>query len=77
MPPMLRRLFLVFLPSLVASVSHANDASWNCEQNKDTKEWACVGEKKKVATAEPTPAPSLPIAPCAQAAPPADPLRHQ
>ena len=58
MPPMLRRLFLVFLPSLVASVSHANDASWNCEQNKDTKEWACVGEKKKVATAEPTPAPA-------------------
>jgi len=57
MPPMLRRLFLVFLPSLVASVSHANDASWNCEQNKDSKEWVCVGEKKKLATAEPTPTP--------------------
>ena len=54
---MLRRLFLVFLPSLVASVSHANDASWNCEQNKDSKEWVCVGEKKKLATAEPTPTP--------------------
>ena len=58
MPPMLRRLFLVFLPSLVTSVSHANDASWNCEQNKDSKEWVCVGEKKKVATAEPTPSPA-------------------
>jgi LPS-assembly protein len=55
---MLRRLFLVFLPSLVTSVSHANDASWNCEQNKDSKEWVCVGEKKKVATAEPTPSPA-------------------
>jgi LPS-assembly protein len=54
---MLRRLFLIFLPSLVASVSHANDASWNCEQNKDSKEWVCVGEKKKLATAEPIPTP--------------------
>ena len=51
---MLRRLFLVFLPSFIASVSHANDASWNCEQNKDSKEWVCVGEKKKVATSEST-----------------------
>ena len=55
MPPMLRRLFLVFLPSLFTSVSHANDASWNCEQNKDSKEWVCVGEKKKDPTTEPTP----------------------
>ncbi len=58
MPPMLRRLFLVFLPSLVASVSHANEASWSCEQNKDHKEWVCVGEKKKVA--EPAPLPEKP-----------------
>ncbi len=43
---MLRRLFLVFLPSLTASTSYANDASWNCEQNKDSKEWVCVGDKK-------------------------------
>ena len=49
---MLRRLFLVFLPSLTASVSYANEASWNCEQNKDSKEWVCVGEKKKAANAE-------------------------
>jgi len=55
MPPMLRRLFLVFLPSLVTSVSHANDASWNCEQNKDSKEWICVGQKKKDPTTEPNP----------------------
>jgi LPS-assembly protein len=45
--PMLRRLFLVFLPSLTASVSYANEASWNCEQNKDNKEWVCIGEKKQ------------------------------
>jgi len=47
---MLRRLFLVFLPSLTASVSHAGQASWNCEQNKDTKEWVCIGEKKQATT---------------------------
>jgi len=47
---MLRRLFLVFLPSLTTSVSYANQASWNCEQNKDSKEWVCVGEKKPAAT---------------------------
>ena len=46
---MLRRLFLVVLPSLTASVSYANEASWNCEQNKDSKEWVCVGEKKQTA----------------------------
>ena len=43
---MLRRLFLVFLPSLTASVSFANQASWNCEQNKDSKEWVCIGDSK-------------------------------
>ena len=41
---MLRRLFLVFLPSITASTSFANEASWNCEQNKDTKEWVCIGD---------------------------------
>ncbi|MEI7993735.1 MAG: hypothetical protein WCH01_02410, partial [Methylococcaceae bacterium] len=48
---MLRRLFLVFLPSLTASVSYANEASWNCEQNKDSKEWVCIGEKKQTTQA--------------------------
>ena len=44
---MLRRLFLIFLPSLLTtSVSYANQASWNCEQNKDSKEWVCVGDTK-------------------------------
>ena len=46
---MLRRLFLVVLPSLTTSVSYANEASWNCVQNKDSKEWVCVGEKKQTA----------------------------
>jgi LPS-assembly protein len=44
---MLRRLFLVFLPSITASTSFASEASWNCEQNKDTKEWVCVGDTNK------------------------------
>ncbi len=48
-PSMLRRLFLVLIPSLTASVSYADQASWNCEQNKDSKEWVCVGEKKQAA----------------------------
>jgi len=43
---MRRRLFLFFLPSIYAPVSIANEALWNCAQNKDTKEWVCVGEKK-------------------------------
>ncbi len=43
---MRRRLFLFFLPSIYAPVSIANEALWNCAQNKDSKEWVCVGEKK-------------------------------
>lgn len=43
---MRRRLFLFFLPSLFTNTSFANDASWNCVQDKDSKEWVCVGEKK-------------------------------
>jgi LPS-assembly protein len=43
---MLRRLFLFFLPALSLHVSFANDASWNCQQSKDDKEWVCVGDKK-------------------------------
>jgi len=43
---MRRRLFLLFLPSLYAPVSVANEALWDCVQSKDTKEWVCVGEKK-------------------------------
>lgn len=47
--PMRSRLFLFFLPSLTASLSYANEASWNCQQSKDSKEWVCVGEKKQAA----------------------------
>jgi LPS-assembly protein len=41
-----RRLSLVFLPLLYAPISFASDAAWDCEQNKDTKEWLCVGDNK-------------------------------
>ncbi|WP_292550984.1 LPS assembly protein LptD [Methylobacter sp.] len=53
---MRRRLLLFFLPSLYTSVSNANEALWNCTQNKDSKEWVCVGEKKPLekTSAEPT-----------------------
>ncbi len=46
---MLRHLFLVFLPALTSFAIFANEASWNCQQNKDSKEWVCVGEKKQAA----------------------------
>ena len=46
---MLRRLFLVFLPALTSFAIFANEATWNCQQNKDSKEWVCVGEKKQTA----------------------------
>ncbi|MGZ4992185.1 MAG: LPS-assembly protein LptD, partial [Methylobacter sp.] len=42
---MRRRLLLFFLPSIYAPASTANEALWNCAQNKDSKEWVCVGEK--------------------------------
>ncbi len=47
---MRRRLLLLFLPSIYAPASVANEALWNCVQNKDSKEWVCVGEKKPVST---------------------------
>ncbi|MGZ8176072.1 MULTISPECIES: LPS assembly protein LptD [Methylobacter] len=60
---MRRRLLLFFLPSIYAPASIANEALWNCVQNKDSKEWVCVGEKEpadktssaKVPAAEPAP----------------------
>ena len=45
---MRRRLLLFFLPSIYVPVSIANEAIWNCEQSKDSKEWVCTGEKKPV-----------------------------
>ena len=58
---MLRRLLLIFLPSLTASVGFANEASWNCEQNKDTKAWVCIGDEKPKVL--PKAATSMPIEP--------------
>jgi len=51
---MRRRLFLFFLPYLYAPISAANEALWNCSQNKDSGEWVCVGEKKPVDKADAT-----------------------
>ena len=56
---MLRRLFLVILPALTVSVSFANEAAWNCEQNKVTKEWLCIGDAiAKTKAKEPAPLPN-------------------
>jgi LPS-assembly protein len=67
---MRRRLLLFFLPSIYTPISIANESAWNCTQNKDSKEWVCVGEKKpleKVDTetksASPEPVKSLQQAP--------------
>lgn len=51
-----KRFPLVFLPLLYAPICFANDAAWNCEQNKDTKEWLCVGDEKPSTQSEPLPA---------------------
>jgi LPS-assembly protein len=40
---MLDRLYLVYFLFLFASISFANEANWNCQQDKNTKEWVCVG----------------------------------
>ena len=40
---MLTRLYLVYFLSLFASISFADEANWNCQQDKNTKEWVCVG----------------------------------
>ncbi len=51
---MLRRVFLVFLPSLTVSVSFANPALWSCQQSKENNEWACVGDNS-VQVVQPAP----------------------
>ncbi len=38
---MLRRLFLICLPSLSTSVSFANPPVWSCQQNNKTNDWVC------------------------------------
>ncbi|MDA1343495.1 MAG: LPS-assembly protein LptD, partial [Proteobacteria bacterium] len=40
---MLVRLYLVYFLSLFASTSFASEVDWNCQQDKNTKEWVCVG----------------------------------
>lgn len=45
---MFRRLFLVFLPSLTASVSFADQESWSCQQDNQSKQWLCVGDSKPI-----------------------------
>lgn len=43
-----RRLFTFLLPLLYTTISFANDASWDCKQNKATQEWICIGDKKQL-----------------------------
>ncbi|MDD5271239.1 MAG: LPS assembly protein LptD [Methylovulum sp.] len=52
---MLRRLFLVFLPSLASSNGFAAPSAWDCQQDKNTNEWVCAGEGGSPA---PTPEPA-------------------
>jgi LPS-assembly protein len=54
---MQRRLILCVLPYIYSSISYANDAAWNCEQSKDSKQWVCSGDNKPAA---PAPAESEP-----------------
>jgi LPS-assembly protein len=50
---MLARLYLVYLLSFFASISFANEANWNCQQDKSTKEWVCVGSAGSAAKSMP------------------------
>jgi len=60
---MRRRLLLFFLPSIYTPISNANESLWNCSQNKDSKEWVCVGEKKPLekTSTDQTPASPEPV----------------
>ncbi|SJM94183.1 LPS-assembly protein LptD [Crenothrix polyspora] len=42
---MVRRLFWVCLPTLLSQASLASDDAWNCQQDKNSKEWVCMGDK--------------------------------
>lgn len=72
---MLRRLFLVFLPSLTASNGHADTSAWACQQDKDTNEWVCLDDASPAAIPEaaastpPKPIVPLTVAPPAVAPP--------
>ncbi|MDD5275013.1 MAG: LPS assembly protein LptD [Methylovulum sp.] len=49
---MLRRLLLIFLPSVTTSVSFADQDAWSCQQDKDSNEWVCLGDQSE-ATQQP------------------------
>ena len=68
---MLVRLYLVFLLSMVLSTSLANEANWNCQQDKNTKEWVCVGS-----SAGASPALGQAPAPIRQASPKTEAATH-
>jgi LPS-assembly protein len=51
---MLDRSYLVCFLSLFASISFANEANWNCQQDKNTKEWVCVGSASPASEASKT-----------------------
>ncbi len=46
---MLRRLLLIFLPSVTSSVSFADQAAWSCQQDKGSGEWVCLGGQGEAA----------------------------
>lgn len=53
MSPILRRLFLVCLPSLTASNSLAGQSAWSCQQDKNTNEWVCLDQTNPPVQANP------------------------
>lgn len=66
---MLARLYLVYFLSLFASISFADEANWNCQQDKNSKEWVCVGSS--ATASEPSkPVPETFGKPIAQGIPP-------
>lgn len=78
---MLRRFFLVFLPSLTATAGMANQDTWSCQQDQSSNQWVCLGGQTGSATASRpqetrpvVPEPSTGITPSAAPQTPARPV---
>lgn len=48
---MLRRLLLIFLPSLTTSLAHADESAWHCQQDPE-QGWVCGGQNKPTQSLE-------------------------
>lgn len=57
---MLARSFLAYVLVLSATVAHGNDAKWNCQEDKKTKTWNCVGSADGAVQPDNNQSPAIP-----------------